>query len=314
MATILERENVICEVDRIVVRDDGEATGGAEPYLWSIFFKIDGDSVSALIRIDNEGVSLSLDGEATVTSPDEGSHTNLDLDDDTVQAGGLFEPSSSIVTVPRAVGRFTTELVPIPATIEIDPDSWVAEAINNAVVSVQGIIDSLSGDGCPQSTEDSSQLVGEFATKFLTDVVGGIPGAFGALYTLMEEDWGTDEETAEDARRALRDAFTEELANTVIPSISLRNQEVSEATMEEIETRVADAVTQAVVEGINLWWLILGIAGLLIALDQDDPLGSAVPTMSHFAIAIGEEQEIDERLRTKDNGDWSLRGRIGRDS
>lgn len=312
MAMILQPEDVICEVDRIVVRDDGEAVGGSEPYLWSIFFKIDGESVSATIRIDNAGVSLSLDGEATVSSPDEGSHGNLDLDGGSVDAWG---PSKipAIIDVPRAVGRFRTTLVPIPAKIEIDPDSWIAEAIDDAVISIQEVIDSLSGDGCPQSQENTSQLAGQFATEFLTDVVGGLPGAFGALYLLMEEDW-TDEETAESARRALRDAFEEELNDTVIPSISLDNQEVGEATMEEIESRVGQVVTEAVIEGLNLWWMLLGVWGILFIADQDDPLGSAVPTMSHFAIAMGEEQEINERLRPENQGDWSIRGRIGLDS
>jgi len=310
MAIILQEEDVICEVDRIFVRDDGEAFFASEPYLWSTFFKIDGETVSALIRIDNDGVSLSLDGEATVDSPDEGSHGNLDLEGGSVEAGGS---TTTTIDVPSKVGRFRTKLVPIPTTIQIDPNSWVAEAIDNTVISIQEIIDSLSGGGCPQLNESPSQLVGQFATEFLTDIVGGLPGAFGALYLLMEEDF-TEEETAENARRALREAFEEELNDTVIPSISLTNQEVTEATMEEIESRVQQAVTQAVIEGLNLWWLLLGVWGILFIADQDDPLGAAVPTMSHFAIAKGADQEIDKRLRGKDQGDWSLRGRIGRDS
>jgi hypothetical protein len=69
MATLLSPTNVVCEVDSIVVRDDGEALGGSEPYLWSVFFKIDGDSVIAKIDINNQGVTLTLDGDPTVTSP-----------------------------------------------------------------------------------------------------------------------------------------------------------------------------------------------------------------------------------------------------
>jgi hypothetical protein len=315
---IFNPTDVICEVDKLKVLDDGEATGGSEPYLWSIFFKVDGDGVSATIDINDDGVDLSLDGDPFVDSPDEGSHGNLELKDGTVRAGGLFEPgglfgSKEIVTVdiPSAVGRFKTTLKPIPTTVKIDPDSWVAGTIRDVVLNVENITDLLSGvDQCPSLADDSSQLVGEFSSEFITELAGGIPGAFGAVYILMEED-GTSETAAERGRRALRNQFETELVDTVMPAISFTNQAPSDTTMEDIESRLEQAVTDAIIAGTQWWeWLTL-----LPALDPDDPLGSAQAMMSHVAITAGQEQPIDEAFSAPNgNGKWRLLGRIGRDS
>jgi hypothetical protein len=320
MATLLSPTNVVCQVDSIVVRDDGEAWGGSEPYLWSVFFKIDGDTVTANIKIDNHGVSLALDGDPAVTSPNEGSNGNLNLPGGSVDAGGWFG-SRAVITVPADVGRFRTRLSPLPTTINMDPDSWAAEAIDEGVLVIEELLDALLSDGlCPESDDDPSQLVAHLGAQFVTDTVGGLPGAFGALYLLMEKDF-TDEATAEDARRALRDAFRDELTNTVMPSVSFTGQQVTDLQLEEIEIRIQKAVTDAVVAGINWWWLLLGTLGILpgalgviLIADQDDALGTAQATMSHLDIALGNEQRIAARLLPEGNGDWSLSGRIGIDS
>ena len=85
------------ELDRIVCHDEGDGWGNAEPYLWTVFFKVDGDSI---VVIDD----LTLDGNAVVqTTP--GSHGNLGTTD--VDAGDT-------VTIPSAIGHFDTNLKPIP--------------------------------------------------------------------------------------------------------------------------------------------------------------------------------------------------------
>jgi hypothetical protein len=136
----------------------------------------------------------------------------------------------------------------------------------------------------------------------------------------MEEDF-TDELVAEDARRALRDAFHDELTNTVMPSISFTGQHISDLQLEEIEIKIKNKVADVIVGGINWWWLLLGTFGLgglaigvAIATDQDDALGSTQATMSHLDIALGDEQPIEADLLPEGNGDWSLSGRIGIDS
>jgi hypothetical protein len=310
MAQLLSPTAVVCEIDSIVARDDGEAWGGSEPYLWSIFFKIDGDSVTAAINIDDSGITLTLDGDPTVTSPDEGSHGNLNLPGGSVDAGGLLQ-TETVIDVPASVGRFETTLSPLPTTIKIDPDSWIADVIDEGTHVLQDLLDAVFSDGrCPVADADPSQLLAALGAEFVTDEVGGLPGAFGALYLLMEED-ETSEEAAEDARRALRDAFHDEIVNTVMPSITFTGQQISDLQMEEMEIRITNAVADAVAAGINWWWLLLPVVGLVIVLDQDDPLGSVQATLSHLDIALGTEKNISVDLLPNGNGDWSLSGRIG---
>lgn len=76
--------------------DEGDAAGNAEPYLWTVFFKIDGDTVV----VDR---NFTLKGKATVvtTSGDHGDlATNVDAGDD--------------LPISRQLGEFRTVLQPIP--------------------------------------------------------------------------------------------------------------------------------------------------------------------------------------------------------
>jgi len=99
-------------LDRVYCHDEGDGIGDAEPYLWAVFFKVDGSSVRL-----NE--SLSLEGGATVVATN-GAHGNLDNTD--VDAGDN-------VSVPEDVGTWHTELVPIP----------VPENLSGLVADVAGV-------------------------------------------------------------------------------------------------------------------------------------------------------------------------------
>jgi hypothetical protein len=91
------------KVQRITCHEEGDGWGTAEPYLWTVFFKIDGTSVSL-----TEG--LTLTGSATVVGTP-GSHGNLG--DTDVDAGDQ-------VNVPSAIGEWDTLLSPIavPASLQ----------------------------------------------------------------------------------------------------------------------------------------------------------------------------------------------------
>ncbi|RMG97437.1 MAG: hypothetical protein D6706_08440 [Chloroflexi bacterium] len=117
------------ELDRIVVHDEGDGWGDAEPYLWTVFFKVDGETVSVTD-------ALSLSGAPTVvTTP--GSHGNLGTSD---------ADEGDTIVIPSVIGEWSTILKPIPT-----PDSLSALVEDvGGVVGVVAILmeeDNVSDDG-----------------------------------------------------------------------------------------------------------------------------------------------------------------------
>lgn len=89
--------NVTFNLDRLYCHDEGDGWGDAEPYLWTVFFKIDGTTC----RLND---SLMLEGTATVfTTP--GSHGNL---------GDTDVGEDDTVFIPSAIGSQDMLLTPIP--------------------------------------------------------------------------------------------------------------------------------------------------------------------------------------------------------
>ena len=104
-------------LDNIVCHDEGDGWGSAEPYLWTVFFKIDGTTASL-----ND--SLNLTGTATIhTTP--GSHGNLG--DTDVDAGDT-------VPIPSIIGKWDTVLTPIPVP------QFVKDLGTDDVAAVAGVI------------------------------------------------------------------------------------------------------------------------------------------------------------------------------
>ena len=68
MAARRQSLDVSISLDRILCIDEGDGPGNAEPYLWTLFFKIDGDTV----KVD----ALNLRGTVTVDRRN-GEHNNL---------------------------------------------------------------------------------------------------------------------------------------------------------------------------------------------------------------------------------------------
>lgn len=100
--------NIRFDIDRLHCHDEGDGWGNAEPYLWTVFFKVDGSTISVT-------PALNLAGSAVLhTTP--GSHGNLG--DTDVDAGDT-------VTVPVAIGEWDTDLRPIavpPPFDAVQPD------------------------------------------------------------------------------------------------------------------------------------------------------------------------------------------------
>lgn len=100
--------NIHFDINRLHCRDEGDGWGSAEPYLWTVFFKVDGSTVAV-------SPALNLTGNAVIhTTP--GSHGNL---------GDTDVDEGDVITVPVAIGEWDTPLEPIavpPPFDAIQPD------------------------------------------------------------------------------------------------------------------------------------------------------------------------------------------------
>src|SRR5215208_6304677 len=85
------------QVFDIVCHDEADGAGDAGPYLWPVFFKIDGETFAV------NAVGLIGFPQIFVTN---GNHGNLGQDMD----------AGDQIFVPAAVGQLTKELIPIPVT------------------------------------------------------------------------------------------------------------------------------------------------------------------------------------------------------
>ncbi len=121
---------VTFNLDHLNCYDEADGWGSAEPYMWTVFFKIDGTTC----RLND---SLMLEGTATVyTTP--GSHGNL---------GNTDVDEGDVVAVPGAIGFQEMTLTPIPV-----PD-FVKQLGTDDAPAIAGCIvvlmeeDNISDDG-----------------------------------------------------------------------------------------------------------------------------------------------------------------------
>jgi hypothetical protein len=152
-------------VDRVRCHDEGDGLGSAEPYLWTVFFKVDGDTVAL-------GDDLFLHGHATVI-PTPGSHGNLG--DDDVDEG-------EDVLVPSAIGELVATLRPIPVP------SWVTETFG--VEDVGGVIGVVTVLMEEDNVSHAGAEAGHTALDaFVRQAIDGLVPTLGVVHAdVTEED------------------------------------------------------------------------------------------------------------------------------
>ena len=174
------------KLDTIHCYDEGDGIGSAEPYLWTVFFKLDGDTVRV--------VTGQLTGTATVVSTP-GQRSNLGVS--SVNGG-------DDVAIPDNLGLFQTVLTPIPifdsasdtvpsgntdgvigcAIILQEQDSTLASAIaaGHAALTValqaqlDHLITTLNAFHTSPSPDDIKNMVttvGDAVTNAVSDAEGG---------------------------------------------------------------------------------------------------------------------------------------------
>ncbi|MEQ1504770.1 MAG: PKD domain-containing protein [Myxococcota bacterium] len=172
--------NIDLNLENLRCFDEGDGIGSAEPYLWSVFFKVDGDTVAL-------GDDLQLHGTATVIGTP-GSHGNLG--DTDVDAGDN-------VPVPSAIGHLATSLTPIPVP------AWLAELGTPDVGGVVGVAVVLMEE---DNVTDAGAEAGHAALNtFVQQAIDGLIPTLGIAHPEV-----TDEDIAaltDGAESAIADAI-----------------------------------------------------------------------------------------------------------
>lgn len=112
------------KLERIVCHDEGDGPGVAEPYLWTVFFKVDGETL--VVNSDGPAPPF-LQGFPTVVGTP-GNHGNLGTTD--VDEGDT-------VAIPATIGEFHTVMKPIPLTTPIFGVSEVGGMMGCLVVLME---------------------------------------------------------------------------------------------------------------------------------------------------------------------------------
>jgi hypothetical protein len=184
------------KLNRIHCFDEGDGWGSAEPYLWTVFFKIDGETV-ALTE------SLTLSGTATVVGT-LGSHGNLG--DNDVDAGdnitipgviGEWSPFLSPIRVPDSFRPFINDLPGVVGVVcllmeEDNVTDAGAEAghaaLNTAVASALENAIATRTFANPNITQDEMEAYMKAVRDAVYDAVKNQQSFFENLWSWLNED------------------------------------------------------------------------------------------------------------------------------
>ena len=144
------------KLDRIHCYDEGDGPGDAEPYLWTVFWKVDGDTV--VVNTDGPAPPFVQGFPTVVGTP--GNHGNLGTSD--VDEG-------DDVSIPAIIGEYHTTMKPIPLTTPFGSVTDVGGMLGCVVVLMEEdftsddaiqrgheALDSMCGTGSPSSSDRSA--------------------------------------------------------------------------------------------------------------------------------------------------------------
>jgi hypothetical protein len=175
-------------LDQIKCNEEGDGLGSAEPYLWAVFFKIDGDSVVV-------GDDTFLQGECTIVASD-GSHGNLG--DRDVDAGDTL-------VVPFSIGEFRTTLRPIPHSGDPDKDEPGAVGVvlvlleedqvtdHGAQAGYAALVDfvrkAINNDIIPKLNLGKQEVSDEEIADLIDGAFAAVEGAIRGVQSTGENFW-----------------------------------------------------------------------------------------------------------------------------
>ena len=114
--------NVTFRLQRLRCLEEADGAGAAEPYMWVMFFKLDGETLTvdsdAGFKVKGQAVSVSMSGN------------HGDLGDRGVNRG-------DVVAIPAQLGAFDTVLMPIPLTKQVGQMTHVGGAIGCIAVLLE---------------------------------------------------------------------------------------------------------------------------------------------------------------------------------
>lgn len=112
------------KLDRIHCFDEGDGPGNAEPYLWTVFWKVDGETI--VVNTDGPAPPFVQGFPIVVGTP--GNHGNLGTTD--VDEG-------DDVAIPAIIGEYHTTMRPIPLTTPFGPVTEVGGMLGCVVVLME---------------------------------------------------------------------------------------------------------------------------------------------------------------------------------
>jgi hypothetical protein len=263
---------VVVDITELVVKDDGEFFGGAEPYLLLSFFQVDGFTARMDANLDVSKLTvdaatlqvqlLRADGEDSIVHVHRrGRHDNVrEVNIGPVE---LEEDGPLTVSVQNDVGRYTATIEPIPIHLFFDAGDVVA-----------GI------------------------------EINGFPGFIGVHAILAEEDF-TASDAAVDGHEVIAEGLGEILEG-IFQDLDLSDISIDPDSFTERYADLEDDARDATNDAMD-WWE--GFWGGVV--DPDDRLLHTFRMVNVLELQQAEDQRVGINKHYEGaHGDWRLRGVI----